>query len=152
MNRVERTITVFTRGPVSVRHAIRLIVVATVVTTLAGGFLVWIFDRSDFGGLGDAMWWSLQTVTTVGYGDVTPTKPVGRIIGAAFLLYSVAFLAILTAAITTTFIERARRDRAAREGREPDGRAALLERLDDIVVRLDRLEQSLDRTAGSNRE
>jgi voltage-gated potassium channel Kch len=52
----------------------RLIIVATVVTTVAGGLLVYAFDRKDFANLGDAFWWSIQTVTTVGYGDVTPSS------------------------------------------------------------------------------
>jgi voltage-gated potassium channel Kch len=129
----------FRDGPASVRNAIRLIVVATIVTTLAGGLLVRIFDHKDFHTIGDAMWWALQTVTTVGYGDITPKTGVGRLIGALVLLYSVAFLTILTAAITTTFIERARNQRQAASLHEDP----VIARLDGIAERLDRLEQRL---------
>src|SRR5438477_12792586 len=73
-----RSLNAFHTGPVTVRNALRVIVAATVTTTAAGGLLVWTFDRKDFSNLGDAMWWSLQTVTTVGYGDVTPTNTAGR--------------------------------------------------------------------------
>jgi voltage-gated potassium channel len=117
-----------------------VIVAATVVTTLVGALLVWLFDRRDFSNFGDALWWALQTVTTVGYGDITPKSGVGRVIGGGILLYSVAFLTILTATITTSFIERARSDRLpARDD------ASVPERLDEIVSRLDRLEQLLQR-------
>jgi voltage-gated potassium channel len=137
--RFTRLVQDFQEGPANVRNAIRLIVVATMATTLAGGVLVRIFDHRDFHNLGDAMWWALQTVTTVGYGDITPTNTVGRVIGAAILLYSVAFLTILTAAITTSFIEKARGRRQDLEDRH----ANVMDRLDHIVARLDRLEQRL---------
>ena len=39
-------------------------------------------NRKDFDSFGDALWWALQTVTTVGYGDVVPTSGTGRVIGA----------------------------------------------------------------------
>jgi voltage-gated potassium channel len=138
-SRVDRLVHEFQEGPASVRNAIRLIVVATIITTLIGGVLVRIFDHKDFHSLGDAMWWALQTVTTVGYGDITPKNTVGRVIGSLVLLYSVAFLTILTAAITTSFIERARAQRQAVLGHEDP----VIARLDDIAERLDRLEQAL---------
>ena len=134
---VVRTLESFHREPPSVRHAIRAIVAATVVATVLGGFLVWLFDRKDFATLGEAMWWALQTVTTVGYGDVTPKNTLGRIIGATVLLYSVTFLSILTAAITTSFVERARRQRGT------DDRTDIIGRLDEITSRLDRVERLL---------
>jgi voltage-gated potassium channel len=132
-----RVIERYQERPASVRLALQVIVGATVVTTLVGGLAVWIFDRDDYGSFGDAMWWSLQTVTTVGYGDNPPTTGVGRTIASFVLLYAVGFMAILTAAITTSFVERARRERRPDE---PD-LGTVLERLDQIAERLDRLEQ-----------
>jgi voltage-gated potassium channel len=134
----------FLESPASVRNAVRVIVVATVTTTLVGAALVWIFDSKDFDNFGTAMWWSLQTVTTVGYGDVTPKNGVGRIIGSVVLLYAVAFMSILTAAITTSFVERARRQRLD----EGPSMQLLLDRLDEISLRLDRLEQQRGITRG----
>jgi len=136
-----RAIRLFTEGPASIRNAIRAVVVATIVATILGGVLAFVFDRHDFARLQDALWWSLQTVTTVGYGDVTPTTGIGRIIGAFVLLYSVAFLSILTAAITTSLIER--QDRHA-IGHRTEGIAAVADRLDELVSRLDRIEQGLE--------
>jgi voltage-gated potassium channel len=138
----QRTFAAYVEGPRSVRHALRVIVVATVVTTLVGGVLARVFDPGDFHNLGDAMWWSLQTVTTVGYGDITPKNAVGRVIGGVVLLYAVAFLSLLTAAITTTFIEQARRER--RDPDEHDLNVAMLVRLDDIAARLQQIEAQLD--------
>ena len=64
------------------------------------------------------MWWALQTVTTVGYGDVTPKNTIGRLIASVVMLEGIAFLAIITAAITSTFVARATRERAVAEGAE----------------------------------
>ena len=61
------------------------------------------------------MWWALQTVTTVGYGDVTPSRFSGRIIAAFVMLEGIAFLTIVIAAITSTFVARAAEEREIRE-------------------------------------
>jgi voltage-gated potassium channel len=139
-SRADRFVHRVGEGPASVRNAIRLIVVATILTTIAGGIAVRVFDHKDFPDLGNAMWWSLQTVTTVGYGDITPKTWLGRFIGSLVLLYSVAFMSILIAAITTSFIERARAQRQAALGHEDP----MIARLDDIADRLERLERRLD--------
>jgi voltage-gated potassium channel len=137
---VAKSLAAFLESPPSIRLAMRVIITATVVTTFLGGLLVWLFDRHDYPTFGDAMWWALQTVTTVGYGDITPTNAVGRLIGAAVLLYAVAFLAILTAAITTSFVERARRERGLATDADIH---AIVAGLEEIAARLDRLEQHL---------
>jgi len=133
-----RSLGEFRANPGSVRNAIRVIVSATVIATLVGATLVRLLDRRNFHSFGDALWWSLQTVTTVGYGDITPTNGIGRLVGAVILIYSVAFLAVLTATITTNFAEHARRQRA--EG-EPTLQM-VLDRLDQISNRLDALENA----------
>ena len=51
-------------------------------------------NRWKFPDLGVGMWWALQTVTTVGYGDVTPHDTVGRLVGAVIMLESIAFGAL----------------------------------------------------------
>ena len=83
---LRRQIDTFLAGPASVRNAMRVIVTATMVLTIMGGVLVWILDREDFPTVGDGLWWALQTVTTVGYGDVTPSDGVGRVIGTVVVL------------------------------------------------------------------
>jgi len=137
--RMNRAMKNFQQGPVSVRRALRLIVAATVITTIAGGVAVWIFDHKNFPNIGTALWWSLQTVTTVGYGDVVPSSGAGRIVGSIVLVYSVAFLTITTAIITTSFIERARAQRQPAAGHDDP----VIARLDEIAERLDRLERRL---------
>ncbi len=140
----DRALRTFGGGPPSARFAIRLIAVATVSTTVLAGVIVWVLDRQDFPTLGDAWWWALQTVTTVGYGDVTPKSTIGRVIGGVILLYSVAFLTILSAAITTSLLERARRERHLAEG-DTASLDTVMARLDEIAGRLRRIEEGTER-------
>lgn len=143
---VERRFSAFMHSPLSVHRAMTAIVAATVVSVIAGGVLIRIVDPKDFPSVGIGLWWALQTVTTVGYGDVVPTHPVGRAIGAVIMLESIAFIAIVTAAITSNFVERARRQAAAEAG-DLDLRAELTR----LHERLDHIERRLDETAGDRR-
>ena len=136
-NPLERRMSKFLRQPPSVRAAAGVIVTATALVVLGSGVLMRLLDHAEYPSLGRAFWWALQTVTTVGYGDVTPQARAGRIIGAFVMLEGIAFLAILTAAITSTFVARVESERqsAAAAGGE--------ERFDEIVERLDRIEAAL---------
>src|SRR5262249_55877914 len=111
---VERRFERFMRKPLSVRSAMAVIVSATVASVVVGGLIISLVDGQDFPDIGIGMWWALQTVTTVGYGDVTPHTTIGRVIGAVIMVESIAFIAIVTAAITSSFVERARREQAAK--------------------------------------
>jgi voltage-gated potassium channel Kch len=136
----------FLREPPSVRMAASVIVTATAVVVVGGGVLIRVLDHSEYSNVWVGMWWALQTVTTVGYGDVTPTHASGRFVAAVVMLEGIAFLAIITAAITSTFIARADREQSTEQGAEG---AALEERLD---ARFDELERRFDRLESMARE
>ena len=94
--------------------------VTFVLLALVGAVAIWLLDRHDFNSFGSAVWWALQTVTTVGYGDVVPKAGIGRVIGGIEMVLGVSFIAFLTAGVTSTVIQRAaaqadETDRAARE-------------------------------------
>jgi voltage-gated potassium channel Kch len=129
----------FLREPPSIRIAASVIVTATVLIVVGGGILIRVLDHSEYPNVWVGMWWALQTVTTVGYGDVTPAHAAGRFVGVVVMLEGIAFLAITTAVITSTFVARAERERAIEEGAED---AALEERLD---ARFDELERRFNR-------
>jgi voltage-gated potassium channel len=142
---LRRTVDRFQDDPASIRNAAWLIISATVAAVLAGALVVWLLDHTEYPSYGRALWFTLQTVTTVGYGDVTPTSAVGRIVGGIVMLTAIGFITIVTAAITSTFVEAARRraDRAddAAEAESADQTQVAIEAM---ATRLDAIEATLE--------
>lgn len=126
------------------RNAASVIVTATALVVVTSGFAMRLLDHKEYANVWVGMWWALQTVTTVGYGDVTPRDHIGRIIASVVMLEGIAFLAIITAAITSTFVARAARERELAEGiDEAAFEAQVVSRLDELSGRFDRLEATL---------
>ncbi len=114
--------------------------VATFFVTIVCGIVIRAVDPSDFDNVWLGMWWAVQTVTTVGYGDVVPTDLAGRIIAALLMLAGIGVLSVVTAVITAAFLETARR----RMG-EDAGHHAVMARLDELAARLDSIESAVRR-------
>jgi Ion channel len=76
----------FLREPPSVRNAAGVIVTATAAVVIGAGILISLLDGEEYPNVWIGMWYALQTVTTVGYGDVTPTELGGRLVGVLLML------------------------------------------------------------------
>lgn len=55
---------------------------------------------------GDALWWAVVSITTVGYGDLTPTTTMGRLIAAGLMIGGIALLGIVTATLASWLVEK----------------------------------------------
>ena len=122
------------------RGGAMVIATITTIATVVCGLLMRTIDHKNFATLGEGLWWAVQTVTTVGYGDRVPTNAAGQLVAAAVMLIGLAFLAVITAAITSSFVARATEERARRLG----GAAPATARdVRDINERLDRMEALL---------
>jgi voltage-gated potassium channel len=55
---------------------------------------------------GDALWWTLTTISTVGYGDRYPVTPEGRLVAAALMVGGIALLGVVTGVIASWFVEK----------------------------------------------
>jgi len=105
-----------TQGPTLVERRVQRIANARSVTiglaltfvllALLGAVVMRIVDQHNFPSLGWAVWWALQTVTTVGYGDIVPTTTAGRVVGGIEMVLGVSFIAFLTAGVTSIVIQR----------------------------------------------
>ncbi len=135
----ERLAAVLRRKPLTPRRAAVVIAAYTALVTFAGALVGSLADRKDFDSFGEALWWALQTVTTVGYGDVVPSSGTGRVIGAVVMISGIAFLTVITAAVTAALIEAARR----RQPPPPD-RAQLTELMKETSARLAAIEARLE--------
>lgn len=143
-NIFERRMSKFLREPPSVRLAANVIVTATALVVVIGGVLMRLLDHKDYASVWLGMWWVLQTVTTVGFGDLTPHDAIGKILTSIVMLWGIAFHAIITAAITSSFVARAQQERAAvEEAKAGSARATVDGRLDRIE---DQLRELLERT------
>ena len=107
----------------------RLIGLAVLVILAAGSVGAYLVERDSGGPIEDypdALWWSLTTVTTVGYGDMFPITPEGRGIAAFLMLSGVAVFGVVSANLAALFI------REPSSSREDE----LLARIDDLHHRL----------------
>lgn len=59
-----------------------------------------------FENIGQAMWWSVSTLTTVGYGDIYPITALGKILSSLIAVVGIAFVALPTGIISSAFITR----------------------------------------------
>jgi voltage-gated potassium channel len=134
----------FQANPSSARYATAVIVSVTVVVVLVGALLMRLLDHEQYESFGEAVWFTLQTVTTVGYGDSTPTSTVGRVVAGVVMLTGIGLITVVTAGVTSVFIEAARvraaRFNAEAEAKDPHPLERVEARLAEIAQRLERLE------------
>jgi voltage-gated potassium channel len=81
----------------------------------------------NFSSIPEAMWWSIITLTTVGYGDVSPVTAMGKVVGAVTALLGVCSVALLTGIVANAFSAQLSRKRAVFEN-------AILRALQDGVI------------------
>jgi voltage-gated potassium channel len=114
------------------RGAAIVIASASIAVTFGSAILMTIVDRKHYPSIGSGLWWAVQTVTTVGYGDVTPVTVSGRLVAALVMLVGIGFLTVITAAITSTFVSRT-------EGEQAQSAVAVAtaQQLREIEARLD---------------
>jgi voltage-gated potassium channel len=117
-----------------VRHKLHYAVLVTMVVVVGSAALDLAAEEGSGGSIdsfGDALWWAVTTVTTVGYGDMFPVTPAGRGIGAFLMVAGIALFGVLTANVAAFFVEEA-------QDADP-----VVERLDEILRRLEHLEHRL---------
>src|SRR4051794_27395268 len=119
------------------RYAAYLVIVVWVVAIVVFGIVIRAVDPHTFKTIWLAWWWAIQTVTTVGYGDIVPQQTAGKAIAALLMLGGLSFLSVLTATITSAFVSRRQRQ-AQERGDDP-----IMQELAVISSRLETLEQEL---------
>jgi len=122
-------------------RALRLVILTAVVLVLIAGGLERIVEPHKFTSLGLAYWWAVETVTTVGYGDIVPTSVAGRVVGAALMLVGIALIPTLTSVTISILMAKRNREAEAADRREREDSMTTLRRIDQ---RLEKLESRLD--------
>jgi voltage-gated potassium channel len=135
-----------------VRHHLHYALLVIVIVIFGAASLAFIVEAGSGGSIdsfGDALWWAVSTITTVGYGDTFPVTPAGRGIAAFLMVMGIALFGMLTANITTFFVERVNPADDDTDNAMPED--AVSARLDEVLRRIDRLERSLS-AAGTSQD
>ena len=82
---------------------LRTILFALVSFICIFGYLFYVTEP-QIKTFGDGIWWALVTVTTVGYGDITPLTTTGRIVAAGLMFIGLGLIATVTAIVSAKFI------------------------------------------------
>ncbi len=92
------------------KNQLAQVTVAIVVAINVAAFFVFVFERHansrQFENLGDALWWSIVTIATVGYGDKVPVTAAGRIVGSITIISGLILISLFTATISSVFVAR----------------------------------------------
>jgi len=120
------------------RDAAYLIGTFWTIAVVVFGVVERLIDPKTFHSVWLGMWWAIQTVTTVGYGDVVPDQTVGKVIAGFLMLGGLSLISVVTAAITSGFVSRAEARRTA-AGDDP-----VIRRLDELAVELQALRAQLE--------
>jgi voltage-gated potassium channel len=121
------------------RHAAYAIVAFWLIAVMIFGVIERLSDPHTFPSVWLAFWWAIQTVTTVGYGDIVPHQTTGKVMAAFLMLGGLSMLSILTATITSAFVAY-RQERLRAAGEDP-----VATQLEQISGRLETMETELRR-------
>ena len=107
----------------TVREELRAAYTACFIMLCFSAVLMYYIERNAqpdvFKNIGDGFWWSLVTFTTVGYGDIYPVTPIGKLLSCVICMVGIGMIAIPTGIISSSFVNIVQqKERAAREKEE----------------------------------
>ena len=88
---------------------------------------------------GQALWWALTTITTIGYGDTVPVSTEGRFIAALLMIGGVALIGVVTATLASWIVSLVEEENAEQEAATQAQVAALQQQVGELSERIDRL-------------
>ena len=112
---------------------LRTILAALIFCIFLFGYLFYV-SEPDVRDFGDGIWWALVTITTVGYGDITPVTTLGRVVASSLMLLGLGLIATITAIVSAKFIQN-----FVDHHTNDD----VLEKLDEMQLELDDIKKKL---------
>jgi voltage-gated potassium channel len=112
------------------RKGVQFVVVLALAAVFIGGFVTYVFEEGGDGPIqsyGDGLWYAIQSITTVGYGDEVPVTTSGRAFGVLVLVVGIAVYTTITASAAALLV----RDEVTDE------------RIDLLLTKVDQLERLL---------
>ena len=112
---------------------LRTILAALIFFIFLFGYLFYV-SEPGVKNLADGVWWALVTITTVGYGDITPVTTLGRVVASSLMLLGLGLIATITAIVSAKFIQN-----FVDHHTNDD----VLEKLDEMQLELDDIKKKL---------
>ena len=133
------------------RGNLRRFLLAAAVMVGNGALIVYLVERhaphSNIRTLGESLWWSAVTVTTVGYGDFFPVTTAGRVTACFIMGIGLLTLAVVTAQVASSFVTQG----PSHAPRGPQAQPATPQiTLAELDQRLARIEELLTTTAAAS--
>ena len=90
----------------TLRRAIGGIMVLATAFTLVAALVMRLVEGDLYKNYGEAVWWAVQTVSTVGYGDTVPVTLAGRIVASVVMIFGIALIPATTSLIVAVFLNQ----------------------------------------------
>lgn len=106
--RLQKSVERLHKGLRELIYNIEYILITIVIFIFCAGFLMWQVEYRFDGSIvsfADSLWWAVITITTIGYGDVIPSSPQGKIVGAIVSLLGTILFMVFVARVTTMFVQ-----------------------------------------------
>jgi len=87
---------------ISANPTFRIFLIMLIVWAL-GSFSIILLENGDLADIGNAIWWTIVTITTVGYGDYSPSSLPGRILAVIIMFSGIGLISVLTGSISSIF-------------------------------------------------
>jgi voltage-gated potassium channel len=124
------------------RGLFRVLLVATGLLFI-GSWLVLLSEEnakgSNIHSYGDALWWAVVTVTTVGYGDRYPVTDLGRVVAVVLMLVGIGLIGVLTATVASFFVQEHADANSAKLQKAHEDLGGRLAEIDDRLGRIETL-------------
>ena len=101
MNRIKNFINLIER--VFNSRRLRTILGVLIICIISFGYVFYMAEP-QIKTFGDGVWWALVTITTVGYGDITPLTTLGRLVAGTLMFVGLGLIATVTAIVSAKFI------------------------------------------------
>lgn len=139
-----------TRGShLAIGRSATAIVIGAGLLAFVGSLAMLDAERSDPAAnittFGDAIWWAFVTMSTVGYGDLSPITATGKVVAVMMMIVGVSLLGLVSGTLVAALLDKLR-------GEESDEVSELLHRIDDLEVKIDYLTTILDSQPSNTNE
>jgi len=102
-------------------------------------------ENSQINTMLDALWWTVATVSTVGYGDVLPVTDTGKIVAIFYMFFGIGILAVFLSVLGTSFYKK----RFEKDEKEiSHAQKLILERMNDLEKNQENMQRDLKELIG----